>query len=170
MENLVGYAKRDLIIPGVPFVDLTAANSAAAAWCAEVNTAVHSETAAVPADRLFVERPLLGPLPSLRLTATIGAAVSRKVDRLSCVRFASARYSVPTVWIGATVHLRAAEGRLAILDPVGDEIVATHPLVASPRGRPRPVLRRTRPKPRWDWADRAVLAALIGRLATENAS
>ncbi len=32
------------------------------------------------------------------------------------------------------------------------------------------MLRRTRPKPRWDWADRAVLAALIGRLATENAS
>ncbi|WP_370652706.1 hypothetical protein [Frankia sp. Cj5] len=28
------------------------------------------------------------------------------------------------------------------------------------------VLRRTQPKPRWDWADRVVLAALIRRLPT----
>jgi hypothetical protein len=94
VENLVGYAKADLIVPQAPFGDFTAANIAAAAWCAEVNGAVHSEICAVPAERLMTERELLSGLPSLR--ASIGRQVTRKVDRLSCVRFASARYSVPS--------------------------------------------------------------------------
>jgi hypothetical protein len=60
-ENLVGYAKSDLMVPQVPFGDLAAANAQAAAWCAEVNGAVHSEICAVPAQRLVTERELLGP-------------------------------------------------------------------------------------------------------------
>ena len=52
----------------------------------------------MPAERLVIERELLGPLPSLR--ASIGRQVTRKVDRLSCVRFGSARYSVPVRLIG----------------------------------------------------------------------
>ena len=59
--------KRDLIVPQAPTIDdLSAANTAAATWCVEVNTAVHSEICAVSADRLEAERPLLAPLPSLR--------------------------------------------------------------------------------------------------------
>ena len=48
-ENLVGYAKSDLMVPQAPFGDLTAANAQAAAWCAEVNGVIHSEICAVPA-------------------------------------------------------------------------------------------------------------------------
>ena len=71
VENLVGYAKRDLMVPAEPDVtDLAAANEAAAAWCAEVNAAVHSEICAVPAERLEQERELLG-----------GAAVAAARDR-----------------------------------------------------------------------------------------
>ena len=72
VENLVGYAKTDLIVPGAdgsggaPFADVAAANTAAAAWCVEVNAAIHAEICAVPAERLLVERELLTPLPSLR--------------------------------------------------------------------------------------------------------
>jgi hypothetical protein len=52
VENLVGYAKRDLVVPADPAVeDLTAANAEAARWCAEVNGVVHSEIVAVPAER-----------------------------------------------------------------------------------------------------------------------
>jgi transposase len=94
VENLVGYAKRDLLVPQVPFTDLAAANEAARVWCAEVNAVVHSEIAAIPAERLAGEVELLAVLPSLRLR--LGTLTHRKVDRLSCVRFGSARYSVPT--------------------------------------------------------------------------
>src|SRR6516162_4983838 len=128
VEHLVGYAKRDLIVPQAPFGDLAAANAAAAAWCAEVNGVIHGEICAVPAERLVIERELLGPLPSLR--ASIGRQVTRKVDRLSCVRFASARYSVPVRLIGETVKLRTDDGRLLVIMTGTGQVVAEHVLVA----------------------------------------
>lgn len=45
VEALVGYAKRDLVVPGAPWPDLVTANVAAASWCAEVNGQRHSEIA-----------------------------------------------------------------------------------------------------------------------------
>jgi len=136
VEHLCGYAQQDLAVPlltdaaltGRP-VDVRAANVAAAAWCVEVNAAVHSEIMAVPDERLIVERDLLGPLPSLRLQ--IGApSVLRKVDRLSCVRYGSARYSVPTRLIGATVAIVIDHGALLIVEPGTGAIVSEHELVA----------------------------------------
>ena len=110
VENLVGYVKSDLMIPAeLTVADLAAANAAGVVWRAEVNAAVHSEISAVPDERLAVERDLLRPLPSLR--ARIGKLVLRKVDRLSCVRFGSARYSVPTRHIGRQVEVRVVDGQ-----------------------------------------------------------
>jgi transposase len=128
VENLVGYAKVDLVVPQAPFGDLAAANVAAAEWCAEVNGVMHSEICAVPAERLMTERELLAPLPSLR--ASTGKMVTRKVDRLSCVRFGSARYSVPVRLIGSQVQLRLDDGRLLAVVAATGEIVAEHALAA----------------------------------------
>lgn len=136
VENLCGYAQRDLAVPlltdaaitGRP-VDLRVANTAATAWCAEVNATMHSEVCAVPDDRLLVERELLQPLPSLRLQ--IGApSVIRKVDRLSCIRYASARYSVPTRLIGTSVAVVVDHGAVCLLEPSTGMIVAEHELAA----------------------------------------
>jgi hypothetical protein len=125
VENLVGYAKRDLIVPQAPFSDLAAANLAASAWCTEVNGVPHSEICAVPAVRLDAERDLLTALPSLR--PAIGkAAVTRRVDRLSCIRFGSARYSVPTRLIGQHVAVTESGGRLLVADAVTGEVIASH--------------------------------------------
>jgi hypothetical protein len=157
VENLVGYAKSDLMVPQAPFADLSVANEQAAAWCVEVNAAVHSEICAVPVERLVSERELLAPLPSLR--ASIGRFLTRKVDRLSCVRFGSARYSVPVRFIGQQVRLHVeADRTLSIITGPGEgEVVAEHLLVApggasihdDHYGGPRPAPRRAvRPKPR----------------------
>ncbi len=116
------------MVPQAPFDGLAAANVAAAAWCAEVNGVVHSEICAVPAERLVIERELLAPLPSLR--AGIGRMVIRKAGRLSCVRFASARYSVPARLIGTQVGLRTDDGRLLVIMTGAGEVVAEHTLVA----------------------------------------
>jgi len=127
VENLVGYVKSDLMVPEALSVnDLAAANAAGVRWAAEVNAALHSEICAVPTERLGVEAPLLRELPSLR--ARIGKLVVRKVDRLSCVRFGSARYSVPTRYIGKQVEVRVADGEVTVV--LLGAVVATHRLVA----------------------------------------
>jgi hypothetical protein len=155
VENLVGYAKADLMVPHAGFTDLAAANGAAAVWCTEVNAGVHSEICAIPVERLETERGLLAPLPSLR--AEFGAKpTTRKVDKLSCVRFASGRYSVPVRLIGRTVTVLVDAQGLRVIEPVTGEILAEHALVAPGEtsivddhyGGPRPDTPRRAARPR----------------------
>ena len=125
VEALVGYAKRDLLVPGGGWPTIDEANAAARAWCAEVNDQRHSEIAAVPSERLVVERTLLRPLPSLR--PAIAPTASRTVDRLRTVRYGSARYSVPGPFIGRRVDLTVEAGELVI--GVDRTEIARHRLV-----------------------------------------
>ena len=147
VEHLVGYAKSDLLAMGeVHAGDLTMANAQAALWCDEVNGTRHSGICAIPTERLDTERGLLRPLPSLRPSLTKRA--TRKVDTLSCVRFGSARYSVPTNRVGRQVSIEITDNELSIID-LG-EVIATHLLVSPGEssikdehyGGPRPEPRR----------------------------
>lgn len=162
VENLVGYAKDDLLVPLELDEDPWAhgyagLNERAKAWCAEVNGRRHSEIAAVPAERLTTERELLGELPSLRLE--VGPApITRKVDKLSCIRFGSARYSVPNALIGrvVTVLVDERDRMLRVIEPVTGEVHAEHALVAPGEtsiddahyDRPRPATPRRGARPR----------------------
>jgi transposase len=186
VESLVGYAKRDLLVGLGPFRDVAAANEAAPGWCEEVNGRLHSEIQAVPADRLAQERELLRPLPGLR--PQIAAGVERTVDRLSTVRFGSARYSVPALLVGSRVRVLVEGRQVAIF--AADREVARHPLVApgevsisdehygGPRTRP---VRAVRPRSAAEKAFlglgeaaedflRAAAAAGMPRLASEIAA
>ena len=125
VEHLVGYAKRDLLVPAGGWPSLHEANAAATAWCTEVNGQLHSEIAAVPAERLLTERTVLRPLPALRPSPAPTA--TRTVDRLRTVRFGSARYSVPGPFIGQRVDLAVTAGEL-VISSAGAEI-ARHRLV-----------------------------------------
>jgi len=108
VEHLCGYAQRDLVIPADHFGgDLAEANRQAKAWGLEVNGRVHSETQARPDERLEQERPLMRPLPSLRPALCRGEL--RKVDRMQTIRFGSARYSLPTRWVGQQVEVMVVD-------------------------------------------------------------
>jgi transposase len=112
VEALVGYAKADLVVPAGGWPGLEEANRAAREWCREVNGRVHSEIAAVPTERLLVERTLLRPLPTLRPSLHHGE--SRQVDKLSTVRFGSARYSVPIELKRKSVDVSVQGGAVVI--------------------------------------------------------
>lgn len=132
VEALVNYAKADLLVPlatlGESPLTVQAANAAAIAWCAEVNAVVHSEIMTIPAERLQTEQAVFTALPSLGLR--IGPApVLRKVDKLSCIRLGSARYSVPVAFIGSRVEVDCVDARIRVIDPATGEIVADHSVV-----------------------------------------
>lgn len=185
VENLVGYAKEDLVIPLKPGASLAEANAEGITWCAEVNGVRHSETQAIPAERLVAERQALRPLPSLRPALRTGEA--RKVDRLATIRFGSARYSVPAALVGTSVEVSAQDGEIVITQR-GVE-VARHLAVApgeasilddhygGPRARPARAVRPRSPAERafcalGDTAEgflRAAAAAGTARLASELA-
>lgn len=123
VENLVGYAKRDIPAPGDD-ADLAAWNAAAVEWCAERNAMEHSEICAVPNDRLGVEADLLRALPLAR--PRIGRCEIRKVDKLSTIRVASARYSVPSILVATRVEAVTYDGIVRIYRIDTGEHVATH--------------------------------------------
>lgn len=79
VENLVGYAKSDLVVPAEGWASPEAGNRDALPWCVEVNERMHSEIQAVPVIRLIAEKELLRPLPSLR--PRLRAGELRKVER-----------------------------------------------------------------------------------------
>jgi transposase len=145
VEHLCGYVQRDLLVPALlepEWPDLAAANTAARAWCAEVNRQVHSEICAVPNDRLGSERQVLRPLPSRR--PPLRAVETRTVDKRGSIRLGSARYLVPEALVGECVEVVAHEEQVVIFhagaevvrhDPVGPGEVAFGDL-ADPDRRP----------------------------------
>ncbi len=153
VEHLCGYAQRDLLVPALlepAWPDLATANAAARAWCAEVNASVHSETGAVPAERLASERTVLRSLPSRR--PPLRAAEQRTVDRRGSIRFGSGRYLVPTSLVGERVEVLAHEDKVVIRhagaevirhDPVGPGEVALGGLADAERRPTRGIRPRT---------------------------
>jgi hypothetical protein len=77
---------------------------------------------------------LLGELPSLRPDGIGLRPAGRKVDKLSCVRFGSARYSVPNRLIGQSVQVVVVRlgdaDRVHVFERLSGEVVADHPVVA----------------------------------------
>lgn len=122
VEAVVKFVKTDCV-PAEGFASLDEANRWAERWCAEVNAEAHSETCVAPAERLTSERMVLRPL---RERPAVATGERRRVDKFSTVRFASARYSVPSGLRGEWLEV-VVEGNLVRISRRGDEVVV-HPL------------------------------------------
>jgi hypothetical protein len=128
VEHLCGYVQSDLLVPALleqDWPDLAVANTAARAWCTEVNHQVHSEIAAVPAERLLREQEVLRPLPTQRPPLRMGA--HRKVEKRGSIRFGCARYLVPKTLVGEWVDVCAQEDQV-VISYAGTEVVRHEPV------------------------------------------
>ena len=126
VEAVVRFVESDLV-PAEGFSSLDEANRRGATWMAEVNSEVHPEIAAVPAERLLAERSVLR---ALRERPAVASGERRKVDKCSTIRVASARYSVPCRLVGEWVEA-ALDGDVVRVFAESAE-VALHP--AQPPG------------------------------------
>lgn len=185
VEALVGYGKDDFLTPllleaggrnpeaaASVLGDLPGANKRAAGWCEEVNGAVHSEVAAVPAQRLITERELLTELPSLR--PSIGPAPTEASildEHYGGPRPAPARAIRPKTVaekafcaLGPVAEAFIAGAAAAGHTHLGPELVELNTLAAA-HGEPAFVvaLERAVAFSRWKAADvRSILAAGAG--------
>lgn len=104
-------------------------------FCDRVNSRVHRETAAVPADRLAAERERLHPLPGEPRALALGQ--ERLVGDDQAVRFGSVRYSAPPGYAGTRVRCRVAGEELVVTTRTsrGAAEIARHrlPVPGSPR-------------------------------------
>ncbi len=121
VENLVGYVRRNFLVPLPEFDDFEALNTYLVACC-DRDARERRRRGRTVAELWREEQESLRPLPA-RLPA---ACISRlaKVNRRQQVRFAGNWYSVPPRYVGQLVTLRAYVFRVEIAWQ--DQMVASH--------------------------------------------
>jgi transposase len=138
-ENTVKIAKADLVPTEANLLDAYAEFgqlvAACEQFCDKVNHRMHRESAAVPAERLVVERRRLHVLPAEPYALALGD--ERVVDDSQTIRFSSVRYSTPPGHVGTTVWCRVVGDELVIVarTRTGLTEIARHEL--STPGNPR---------------------------------
>jgi transposase len=114
VENLVGYVRRNALVPVPDFPSWDALNAHLLAWseqeCQRLGERWQQECAA------------LRPLPPRPFACTLTRLVP--VSTMSLVRVDRNRYSVPCRYVGRTLRLALSTARVAVWD--GDTCVAEH--------------------------------------------
>jgi transposase len=123
VEDSIKYIRSSFFY-GRSFSSLTDLRAQAAAWCRETaNQRIHGTTRERPAERLLIERPRLRALPAHPFDTDLVVPVV--ISKEARVRFDANSYSVPPQHVGHTVHLRADDDTIRIVE-AGAE-VAHHP-------------------------------------------
>jgi transposase len=122
VESLVGYGRRNTMVPVPEFASFTALNDYLAACCiGDLNRRVRGKPE-IKAERLEIDRAAMLPLPSVAFEAR--RVVAAKANSLSLVRFDRNDYSVPTACAHHDVTAIGSIDDVRIV--VGTEVVARH--------------------------------------------
>ena len=138
-ESTVKIAKADLVptsanlLPAYP--SFAAFAAACAAFCREVNSRVHRETARRPDDLLAIERAHLHAVPVEAYTAALGE--TRTVADDQTIRLGSVRYSVPRPYVGTEVWVRVAGDEVVVVARTEDGLAEIARHARSTPGQPR---------------------------------
>ncbi len=122
VENLVGYGRRNFLVPIPAFATFDELNAHLTAACrADLDRAVRGKPEGKHA-RLAEDRAAMLPIPAEPFEAR--RVEQRRVNSLSLVRFDRNDYSVPTAVAHHEVTVLGGISRISILS--GTELVATH--------------------------------------------
>lgn len=113
-ENLVGYVRRNALVPVPEFPSWEAFNEYLLGWCKREQERLSG--------RWLMEKAALRPLPSVPYRASLTQLVT--VNRLSLINFDRNSYSVPSQYVGCSLRLEAYWDRLELYDK--EKLVATH--------------------------------------------
>ena len=122
VENLVGYARRNYLVPLPEGRDLEAINADLRSNCLTDQQRIMAGRTEPIASRLSLERTYLGPLPTH--PPELSPLVEVLVHSTGRVRFQTNDYSVPIQYAHQRLTLQADPFRVCLF--VGSELVANH--------------------------------------------
>jgi transposase len=122
VENLVGYARRNYLVPLPEGRDLEVINAQLRESCLSDQHRIMAGRSETIASRLSLERASLGPLPSH--PPELSPMVEVLVHSTGRVRFQTNDYSVPIQYAYQRLTLKADPFRVRIF--AGEELVAEH--------------------------------------------
>jgi len=123
VENLVGYARRNYLVPLPEGADLEAINAELRANCLSDQQRIMAGRTEPIAARLLFERAQLGPLPAH--APDLGPVAEVLVHSTGRVRFQTNDYSAPIQYAYQRLTLKADPFRVRLY--AGAEVVADHP-------------------------------------------
>lgn len=114
VENLVGYVRRNALVPVPDLPSWDALNTHLLAWCEGERTRL--------ADAWEPEQAGLRPLPGHPFAAALTRLAP--VSRLSWIRVDLNRYSVPCAYVGQTVRVALTTDTITVW--AGEDLIAIH--------------------------------------------
>jgi transposase len=124
VESLVGYVRRNALVPLPEFQSLNELNEHLMVWCERsASTDVVPYTSELVAEVWAREQKTLHPLPLQPFEACRLKAGT--VSKMSTVTFETNQYSVPCAYVGQKIWIKAFVDQVSVV--AQNDVIATHP-------------------------------------------